>query len=235
MKKLTDAQGKIREIELKIDFLQGHRELAEANRALLDRHGVIMIDIMGSVGAGKTALVEQLVRLLKNDYRIVVLNGDLATTIDQDRVLRHGVEAIQVNTGKECHLDAALVRDVLERMDLESIDLVLVENVGNLICPADFPLGSHKRGVVVGATEGPYVVIKHPHVFAEMDYVIVNKMDAAAVLGIDISSLVEDLKSVNPRARVYRPSCRDGTGMPEVVEGLIGEKLNCTNSASLPE
>lgn len=222
MTELRDAKGKIQHIDLKIDFLEAHRQLAEANRKRLDEHGVTMIDIMGSVGAGKTSIVEQLVRNLKEKYRIVVLNGDLATTIDQDRILRYGVEAIQVNTGKDCHLDAALVGAVLERFDLENLDLVIVENVGNLICPADFPLGSHKRVVVTSVTEGPYVALKHPHVFAEMDYVVINKIDLATVMDVDVSRLVQDLKSVNPRAIVIQTSCKDGTGISDLIAQLVG-------------
>ena len=222
MTELRDAKGKIQHIDLKIDFLEAHRQLAEANRKRLDEHGVTMIDIMGSVGAGKTSIVEQLVRNLKEKYRIVVLNGDLATTIDQDRILRYGVEAIQVNTGKDCHLDAALVGAVLERFDLENLDLVIVENVGNLICPADFPLGSHKRVVVTSVTEGPYVALKHPHVFSEMDYVVINKIDLATVMDVDVSRLVQDLKSVNPRAIVIQTSCKDGTGISDLIAQLVG-------------
>jgi len=223
LSELTDAKGNRQEIHLKMDFLQEQGKMAEANRKLLDDHGVTMIDIMGSVGTGKTSLVEQLVRTLKERRRVIVLNGDLATTIDQDRILRHGVEAVQVNTGKECHLDAALVRSVLDRLDLDRIDLVLVENVGNLICPADFPLGSHKRLIVVSVTEGPYVAVKHPHVFAEMDYVAINKIDLAETLGVDVSKLVGDLMKVNPNVRIYQTSCKDGAGIPELIAGLIGE------------
>lgn len=222
MNELTDAQGRVQEIRLKMDFLQDHRKIAEGNRELLDKHGVTMIDIMGSVGTGKTSLVEQLVRNIKERRRVIVLNGDLATTIDQDRILRHGVEALQLNTGKECHLDAALVRAVLDRLDLDQLDLILVENVGNLICPADFPLGSHRRLIVVSVTEGPYVAVKHPHVFAEMDYIAINKVDLADIVGVDVSRLIADLKKVNPHARIYQTSCQDGTGINELVESLVG-------------
>lgn len=224
MTELIDGKGKVQKIDLKMDFLESHRQLAESNRKLLNEHGATMIDIMGSVGAGKTSIVEQLVRNLKEKYRIVVLNGDLATTIDQDRVLRYGVEAIQVNTGKECHLDAALVRAVLDRLDLRSLDLVIVENVGNLICPADFPLGSHERVAVTSVTEGPYVAVKHPHVFAEMGTVVVNKIDLASVMDVDISRLIEDIRAVNPRAHIFQTSCKDGTGIPELIRHLFASR-----------
>ena len=222
MNRITDATGAVREVPIGVDVLEDLRKLAEANRRLLDDYRVTMVDVMGSVGTGKTALIEQLVQSLKETQRILVLNGDLATTIDQDRILQHGVRAIQVNTGKECHLDAALVRTILDGLDLTTIDLILVENVGNLICPADFPLGSHKRVVVTSVTEGPYVALKHPHVFAEMDYVIINKIDLASIMGVDISRLVQDLATVNPHARVFQTNSRDGTGIPELIRELVG-------------
>ena len=222
MNRITDAAGAVREVEIGVDVLEDLRKLAEANRKLLDDHGVTMVDVMGSVGTGKTALIEQLVQSLKETQRILVLNGDLTTTIDQDRILRHGVRAIQVNTGKECHLDAALVRTILDGLDLTTLDLIVVENVGNLICPADFPLGSHKRVVVTSVTEGPYVALKHPHVFAEMDYVIINKIDLASMMEVDISRLVQDLATVNPHARVFQTNSKDGTGIPELIRELIG-------------
>jgi hydrogenase nickel incorporation protein HypB len=220
--RITDATGAVREVQIGVDVLEDFRKLAEANRKRLDDHGVTMIDVMGSVGTGKTAFIEQLVQSLKETQRIVVLNGDLATTIDQDRILQHGVRAVQVNTGKECHLDAALVRTILDDLDLATLDLILVENVGNLICPADFPLGSHKRVVVISVTEGPYVAVKHPHVFAEMDFVIINKIDLAPVMGVEVSKLVEDLATVNPHARIFQTNCRDGTGIQELIWELLG-------------
>jgi hydrogenase nickel incorporation protein HypB len=220
--RITDATGAVREVQIGVDVLEDLRKLAEANRKRLDDHGVTMIDVMGSVGTGKTAFIEQLVQSLKETQRIVVLNGDLATTIDQDRILQHGVRAVQVNTGKECHLDAALVRTILDDLDLATLDLILVENVGNLICPADFPLGSHKRVVVISVTEGPYVAVKHPHVFAEMDFVIINKIDLAPVMGVEVSKLVEDLATVNPHARIFQTNCRDGTGIQELIWELLG-------------
>jgi len=220
--RITDAAGAVREVQIGVDVLDDLRKLAEANRKLLDDHRVTMIDVMGSVGTGKTAFIEQLVQSLKEAQRIVVLNGDLATTIDQDRILQHGVDSIQVNTGKECHLDAALVRNILDGLDLATLDLILVENVGNLICPADFPLGSHRRVVVISVTEGPYVALKHPHVFAEMDYVIINKIDLASIMGVNISKLVQDLATVNPHARIFQTNCRDGTGIPELIRELVG-------------
>lgn len=214
--------GELKLMDVEIDLLEECRNLALENQQYLDKYNVRMFDIMGSVGTGKTSLIERLVCDLKDNYRVVVINGDLATNIDQERIRRHGVQAIQLNTGKTCHLDAGLVRSILEELNLEEVDLVIVENVGNLICPAGFPLGSHRRIAVISTPEGPYIALKHPHVFAEMDWIVINKTDLAPSLGVDLEKLVRDLQSVNPLARIYQTSCRDGTGIAELVRDLAG-------------
>ncbi|MEW5920131.1 MAG: hydrogenase nickel incorporation protein HypB [Bacillota bacterium] len=216
-----DGRGNFKEIELKQDLLQDHWTLAAANRRRLDRFGVKMIEFMGSVGTGKTSLIQQLVHRLKNDYSITVINGDLATTIDQERILACGVDALQINTGKECHLDAATLKGVLERLDLEQTDLILVENVGNLICPVDFPLGAHRRLLVISVTEGPYVALKHPTVFMEMEYVAVNKIDLAPVMDVDLTALVRDIMAIRPATRVFPVSCKEQKGIGELAAALV--------------
>ncbi len=222
MYKFIDNRGKIREITIARDILADQRQLAANNRTLLDSLGIKMIDIMGSVGTGKTSLVQQLIEHLKDKYRIVVLNGDLSTTIDQERVMQYGVEAVQVNTGKECHLDAAVVKGVFDKLELQDVDLIIVENVGNLICPVDFPLGSHRRLLVISVTEGPYVAVKHPYIFAEIDCVAINKIDVAPVMEIDVAQITRDIKSINANTRIYPLSCKEGTGIKELVTELTG-------------
>ena len=175
---------------------------------------------MGSVGSGKTSLIERLVEALKQRCRIVAFGGDVATTIDSERIARHGVPVIQINTGKECHLDANLVRKALNHTDLKEIDILFIENVGNLICPADFPLGSDRRVVVISVTEGPYMVVKHPFIFAETDLVVINKIDLAEVMDVDPSRLEEDVAKINPHSKVVKASCKTGEGIAQVVQGL---------------
>jgi hydrogenase nickel incorporation protein HypB len=175
---------------------------------------------MGSVGAGKTSLIEKLVKLLKGKYRIAVFKGDLTTTIDAEMIARHGVETVAINTGKECHLDANLVKKALQKLNLENLDLLLIENVGNLICPAEFPLGSDKRVVVVSVTEGPYMVIKHPFIFMEADVVAVNKKDLADAMKVDVKKLEKDVKTINPKAKVVATNCRTGEGVDAVAKAL---------------
>lgn len=213
-------EGEIFDVELSKDILEANQLLAEENRKFLQKNGVHAIDIMGAIGAGKTSLIEKLVQQLKNKYRIAVFKGDLTTTIDAELIARHGVETIAINTGKECHLDANLVKKALLKLDLKKIDLLLIENVGNLICPAEFPLGSDKRLVVVSVTEGPYMVVKHPFIFMDADVVAVNKIDLAEAMGSDVSKLEKDVKTINPKAVVVATNCRTGEGVDAVAKAL---------------
>lgn len=221
LKEVVKAEeGEIYDIELEADLLKANEELAVKNRELLRKHGVMAIDVMGAIGSGKTTLIEKLVKALKGKYRIAAFKGDLTTTIDAELIGRHGVEVVPINTGKECHLDANLVRKALQRISLEDIDLLFIENVGNLICPADFPLGSEKRIVVVSVTEGPYMVVKHQFIFMGADVAVINKKDLAQAMEVDINKLKMDVRKINPNARVVATNCRSGEGVKEVVDAL---------------
>lgn len=213
-------EGEIFDLELEEDFLEKNRKIAEENRALFKKYGITAIDIMGSIGSGKTSLIERLVERLKTKYRIAVINGDLTTSIDAENIKKHGVEVVQINTGKECHLDANLVKKALKKLNIQEIQILFIENVGNLICPADFPLGSDKRTVVISVTEGPYMVIKHPFIFAEANVVVINKIDLAKAMNVDIEKLKMDVKSINPNAKVVKTNCRTGEGINEVIKAL---------------
>ena len=216
----ASEEDEILDIELEENLLRRNEELAKENRRLLDEHGVLCIDVMGAIGSGKTALLEALVTRLRGKYRMAVIAGDVTTTVDADRIRRHGVKSIQVNTGRECHLDANLVRKALEKLNLDEIDILFIENVGNLICPADFPLGAHKRLVVVSVTEGEYMIIKHPMIFSAADVIVINKVDLADAMGVNPDKLVEDARRVNPKARVLKVSVKTGEGVEKVLEAL---------------
>jgi hydrogenase nickel incorporation protein HypB len=221
LKEVVKAEeGEIYDIELEADLLKANEELATENRELLKKHGVMAIDVMGAIGSGKTTLIEKLVQALKKKYRIAVFKGDLTTTIDAELIGRHGVEAVPINTGKECHLDANLVKKALQKINLEDINLLLIENVGNLICPADFPLGSEKRVVVISVTEGPYMVVKHPFIFMDADVAVINKKDLAHAMGVEIKKLKADVKEINPNVEVVATNGRSGEGVKEVVDAL---------------
>jgi hydrogenase nickel incorporation protein HypB len=208
------------DIEVERDIIEENERLAKKNRATMDRYGILSIDVMGSIGSGKTALIERMIERVKGEKRIAVIAGDVTTTIDADRVARHGVESIQINTGKECHLDANLVRRALEKLKLEELDILFVENVGNLICPADFALGCQKRLVVVSVTEGEWMVVKHPLIFKGADVAAINKIDLASVMGVDVSKLESDARQVNPKIEVVRTSAKTGEGVDRLAKSL---------------
>jgi len=221
LKEVVEAEeGEVFDIELEANILEANRKLAEKNRGLLRKYDVRAIDVMGATGAGKTSLIEKMVQALIGKYRIAAFKGDLTTTIDAERIERHGAEAVPITTGKECHLDANLVGKALERINLNEIDLLFIENVGNLICPAEFPLGADRRIVVVSVTEGPYMIIKHPFIFMDADVVVINKMDLADAMGVDVKKLEGDVKRINPKAAVAVTNCRSGEGVTKVIEVL---------------
>ncbi len=220
-KEVVEAEeGEVFDIELEEDILKRNQELAEENRRVLNEHGTKAIDVMGSIGSGKTSLIEALVDRLKGRYRIAMIAGDVTTTIDADRIERHGVISVQVNTGKECHLDANLVKKALAKLDLEGLDLLFIENVGNLICPAEFDLGSHMRLVVVSVTEGEYMVLKHPYIFMVSDVAVINKIDLAKAMNVDPDKLMKDARDINPKIKTVKTCLKTGEGVDEVVRAL---------------
>ena len=220
MKPIKAKEGEIFDIELEEDLLKRNEELAEKNKHLLDKNRVIAIDIMGSVGTGKTSLIKNLIIRLKNKRQLSVIAGDLTTTIDAERIKEEKVEVVQVNTGKECHLDANLIARALKEFDLRNLDILFIENVGNLICPAEFPLGSHKRIVVVSLTEGPWMVTKHPYIFREADLVVINKIDLAQAMKVSVESITKDVHQLRPELRTIPTNCLTGQGIEEIIKAL---------------
>jgi len=216
MKVVEPGEGEILDIELDEDLLKRNRDLADENRKLLDQYKVHAIDVMGSIGSGKTSLITQLVTRLMGKRRMAAIAGDLTTSIDAERISSSGASVIQINTGRECHLDANLVRKAISELNLDRIDLLFIENVGNLICPADFPLGAHQRIVVISVTEGPYMVVKHPFIFIDADAVAINKIDLAQAMGVKTEQLEEQLLAIKPALKVARTNCLTGEG----IEGL---------------
>jgi len=208
------------DIVMKTDLSLRTSEQADELREWLDEQGVIAIDILGSVGSGKTSLVIELVKRLKDRLRIAVIAGDVTTRIDAERIEVHGVPVLQIQTGGMCHLDTELVQQAIESMDTDALDLVLIENVGNLICPSGFPLGAHQRMVIVSVTEGPYMPRKHPVIFNQCEVAVINKIDLAEVMEVSAEQLVADAEAVNPRAKVVATNLRSGEGVDEVIAAL---------------
>ena len=218
MKIIQPKEGETFDIELEESLLSKNKQLALENRKILDKNGIVAIDVMGSIGSGKTSLIKNLIKQLKVQYRIGVIAGDLTTEIDAKRLEEGSAQVVQVNTGKECHLDANLIKRALGNIKLNGIDILFIENVGNLICPAEFPLGAHKRIVVISVTEGPYMVVKHPFIFREAEVVAINKIDLQIQMGVSAAQLKEDVLKINKNAKVAFTNCMSGEGIKEIIK-----------------
>jgi hydrogenase nickel incorporation protein HypB len=215
------SPDEIYDVELEHSLLEANARLAEKNRALLDRHGVVAIDIMGAIGSGKTTLIGRLVERLKERFGVAVFNGDATTSTDADLIANQNIQVVQIATVNGCHLDANLVGKALQKVALDKLRLIFIENIGNLICPAEFPLGSKARVVVVSVTEGPHMVRKHPHMFLGARLVVVNKIDLAEAMGVSVAALAEDVHKLKPDIEVIPTSCKTGLGLEEVTAALL--------------
>jgi hydrogenase nickel incorporation protein HypB len=206
------------EVPIGYDVLEVNSELARRNRDALEKHGITAFNIMGAIGSGKTLLIEKTIERLGKSQRIGAIAGDVIARIDAARFEKYGIPTIGLNTGKECHLDAHLVEHGLLELPLDSLDILFIENVGNLICPADFELGEHKKVVIVSVSEGDDIVEKHPLIFSTADLIIVNKIDIAEAVNADADKMVSDARLINPRIDVLKMSLKTGEGFGEWVD-----------------
>jgi hydrogenase nickel incorporation protein HypB len=205
---------RVSEVEVQEDLLLANRELAERNLRLLEEKGVVAIEVSGAIGSGKSTLIELAVRELKR-YRIAAIAGDVVASLDAERFRRLGIEVVPLNTGRECHLDAHLVSHALEKLPLEELDVIFVENVGNLICPADFELGAQVRVVVVSVTEGDDIIAKHPGIFRRAQLAVINKIDLSRFVGASPEKMAQDARRINPELEVIKVSARTGENLAE--------------------
>ena len=218
---LPTYMHKVVTVDLEKDILAENRRIAEDNRRHLADHKIVAFDFLGAIGSGKTLIIEKLADILKaKGKRPAAIAGDVSGDDDYTRFVAHGMPAANINTGKECHLDAHLVDHALDDLPLDDIDYLFIENVGNLVCPVDFPLGSIKRVVVISVTEGDDMVRKHPAIFAFSDVVIINKVDLAKAMEVDPRILERDARRVNPGAKIIMMDARHGKGMQELVSAL---------------
>jgi hydrogenase nickel incorporation protein HypB len=206
---------KIAEVEIQHDIMVANKKLAKRNQKILDKSNVFAVDVLGAIGSGKTSLIETLIK--KMNLKIGVIAGDVISKFDANRFEQYKVPVVGLNTGKECHLDAHLVEHALEDLPLEKIDLLFIENVGNLICPVDFDLGSHIRMVVVSVSEGDDTVEKHPLIFKDSDLVVINKVDIAEAVDADEEKMASDARMLNPDAIVIKSSLKTEKGVDEII------------------
>jgi hydrogenase nickel incorporation protein HypB len=207
------------DVEIGKDLFDANRKIAEKIIGYLDENNVTAIDFMGSIGSGKTLIIERLIEELK-EKRVGVIVGDVTGNDDYKRIKKYGVPLVNINTGKECHLDAHLVEHAIENIDVDEIDILFIENIGNLVCPADFELGCHKRGVIISITEGDDMVRKHPLIFQIADFIVVNKIDLMPYMDVDIKKITDDIKKIAPK-QVFLSSASTNTGIKELAEWIL--------------
>ena len=188
---------------------------------MLDSKGVFAVNLMSSPGAGKTSLILETINKLKEKIKLGVIEGDVSSSLDAERIGKEDVPVIQINTGGECHLNANMANSAIDNMPLQDIELLLIENVGNLICPAEFVLGEHKRVVVSSIPEGDDKPFKYPLMFHRADVVLINKIDLLPYLQFDIQAFSQEIKGINEKVEIIQISCVTGQGIEEWVSWLL--------------
>lgn len=215
-------------IEVLEDIFSENDRLSAANRAALEEHGVEAINLMSSPGSGKTTLLSQTLKALEGRVRVGIVEGDIETSLDADRLEGYGAQISLLNTGNgfggECHLDAPMVANALTRLDLSTLDKVLIENVGNLVCPAEFEVGEHRKAMVYSITEGEDKPLKYPVMFRAVDAVVVNKIDLLPYLDFDMDLFLKNLAQVNPDAPVFQLSATTGEGLEQWLNWLAPQE-----------
>ena len=209
------------EIKVLKDILSANEQIAERNRRLLDSKGVLAINVMSSPGAGKTSLILETIRRLKGKVRIGVIEGDVSSSLDAEKVSKKKVPVIQINTGGECHLDANMTSRALDNLALDDIELLLIENVGNLICTAEFQLGEHKKVVILSVPEGDDKPYKYPLMFHVADVVLVNKIDLLPYLKFDMEGFSKAVRGINQKVKIFPISCTTHQGIEEWVSWVM--------------
>jgi hydrogenase nickel incorporation protein HypB len=222
----------MKKIEVIQNVLEANETIANRNRRLLDKHKVFAINIMSSPGAGKTSLILQTMARLKSRLNTAVIEGDVASTVDAEKVQSEAKSVVQINTRnmpESCSLMAAMIESALKDIPLDKIDLLLIENVGNLICPSEFTLGEHKRVVISSLPEGDDKPTKYPLIFIDADAVIINKMDLLPHVDFDIAAFRRSIEGLNPKAEVFQVSCKTDEGIEKWCSWVLEQvEINAT-------
>jgi hydrogenase nickel incorporation protein HypB len=209
-----------REIEVMANLLRSNDLQAEVNRKHFYKHNTLALNIIGSPGAGKTTLLERTLAKISEKYGVGVIEGDIFTSKDADRIAEFQVPVVQINTGGGCHLDSKMVEKVLPEFQWDKLDLMIIENVGNLVCPADFDLGEEFKVVVLSVVEGDDKPSKYPVIFHNSKVAVLNKMDLLPLVEADLDRMKEDIFKINPDIIIFEISCRTGEGLTEWIEWL---------------
>lgn len=209
-------------IDLAKPILDKNDRLASENRARFDEKGVFVLDLMASPGAGKTSTILATIAALRDRYGIAVIEGDIASKVDAEKIKAHGIPAVQINTGGACHLESDMIKRAVDALDLDALDLIIVENVGNLVCPTEFDLGEHAKVMILSVPEGHDKPYKYPNIFQISEAVILNKVDTMSVFDFDEAEFDGVVRSLNPTAPIFRIAATKGDGVGEWAEWLAG-------------
>ena len=194
--------------------LEANERIAEENRRLFEEMGVFVINLISGPGAGKTSLLERTIEGLKNGYRFGVIEGDIQSTLDAERIATPGVPVVQINTGGACHLDGNMIREAIGKLDLRSFDILIVENVGNLVCPVEFDIGEDCKVMLLSVPEGDDKPLKYPLIFHESRLLLINKMDLLPHVNFSVEKIREESLRINPHLEIIEISCKTGDGLP---------------------
>jgi len=218
---------KVADIDVQHNITKANKKIADRITKKFDESNIFGVDFVGAIGSGKTSLIEDLIENMEG--KIGVIAGDVISKFDANRFEKFNIPVVGLNTGKECHLDAHLVGHAVNDMPLDKIDYLFIENVGNLICPVDFDLGSHMRVVVISVSEGDDTVEKHPLIFQSADLVIINKIDIADAVEADTEKMVKDVKTLNPNVEVIKTSLKKGIGLNNIIYAIENFKKDKQN------
>lgn len=209
------------EIKVLKNILNANEQIARINRELLDSKGIFSINLMSSPGAGKTSLIVQTIKGLKGRVKMGVIEGDISSSHDAEIVSKEGVPVIQINTGGECHLDANMLQNALSNMPLDDIELLIVENVGNLVCPAEFALGEHSKVMISSAPEGDDKPLKYPLMFHEVNALLINKIDLLPYVNFNVAAFSKTVKGMNQGVEIFQVSCTTGEGIDRWLSWIL--------------
>lgn len=203
------------EIKVLRNIMEVNDYVARENRRVFDEKGILVLNLVSSPGAGKTTLLERTLDALKSEYSMAVIEGDIATQLDAERIQRHGVPVLQINTQGGCHLDANMIRNAIESLDLDGVRILFIENVGNLVCPAEFALGEDMKVTILSVTEGDDKPEKYPVMFQQSKALVINKIDLLPYVDFDVEAAKRRALALNPRLTVFEVSCRTGQGLAD--------------------
>ncbi|GAB6182442.1 hydrogenase nickel incorporation protein HypB [Thermodesulfovibrio hydrogeniphilus] len=208
-------------IKVTTRILDANDRIAEENKKMFKEAGVYVINLMSSPGAGKTSLLERTINAIKDKVKVGVIEGDITGTNDAERIDRLGVPVVQINTEGACHLDANMIADAAKDLPLKDLDLLFIENVGNLVCPAEFKVGEDIKVMILSLTEGDDKPLKYPLMFQESSVLLINKIDLKDLLDVDIEKIKKDAKFLNPNIKIFEVSCKTGQGIEEWTNWLL--------------